>query len=960
LISYLLPLASQAAPIKSGDASSLINNQVVTQENISYSDPTLAVIQNPDMGYVTNLWISLRQDSTGNVSFYVGNRELTQADLTRSHFYHLFFDLGDLSSDINKNADKYLIDESNAFGDLFTILENNNIRAILRFAYSYDTTDGACPEPAIQYLFQHISKIGEAVVTHKKAISLTETSFCGTWGEMATSTLCRLTIKEYAAYLALLSQNSGLAPLWESDNWNTRVKIRDATGDQDYLDTAPVFEPGTMTLTSSYSAMVHASPSISAETDAVNALITEGFLPGEPFLNVVINKWSKTISSNGVPVCPVSVRTFSMIGNYINKGTMQIHADLSVDNDIMTALRAKYTSQDPVIRQMGIYDDAYFADSTDMHTFVISSEKPYFTLQDEPSRDTLVQWLDSCPYGVFFGGEFATLAPGVGLYTDSLGVEEMYHTHTTYLNNNLDTDLLTGTVFKNFTGMIPVPQCDRAATSGQASVDMNSFIESHVGYRFVVRSSTIQDVGNNGVFQLSATVENTGFSNMIYSKNSEILIVDSKGNTRQTINMTAKIDPTKWDSKTLDTIGNGSTSGAITLANQTLEPSLENGTYKAYIRIYSEGTDLSINDYGVVKFSNANMYSSTLRANYLGDFVVNRTVSPTVTPTPVTTVTPTPTPTIKPSATPKPTVKPTMAPTPTPTKKPSATPTPTVKPTTAPTPKPTIKPSATPTPTVKPTTAPTPTPKPDDSKALIEEFVIRLYELCLDRKPDVNGLRNWVNQLSSHEVTGAEVAYGFVFSKEFQEKGLDDEDYIRILYQAFFDRDPDQAGLSGWIKALSNGMSRYYVLHGFTNSSEFESLSARFGIIRGSLVLTDPCDMNPGVTAFVNRLYIHCLERRPDSTGLRSWVVALLSGQCTGGSVAKGFILSQEFLDRSKSDEEYISILYSTFFNRDPDSEGYQNWLKLLKEGALRESVLDGFIQSEEFMLLCRKFGIKP
>jgi len=62
----------------------------------------------------------------------------------------------------------------------------------------------------------------------------------------------------------------------------------------------------------------------------------------------------------------------------------------------------------------------------------------------------------------------------------------------------------------------------------------------------------------------------------------------------------------------------------------------------------------------------------------------------------------------------------------------------------------------------------------DTSNEQIAAFVTRFYEECLDRSPDQSGLDDWVDKLASGELTGADVAYGFVYSIEFQAQVLTD------------------------------------------------------------------------------------------------------------------------------------------------------------------------------------------
>ena len=111
---------------------------------------------------------------------------------------------------------------------------------------------------------------------------------------------------------------------------------------------------------------------------------------------------------------------------------------------------------------------------------------------------------------------------------------------------------------------------------------------------------------------------------------------------------------------------------------------------------------------------------------------------------------------------------------------------------------------------------------------------------------------------------------------------------------------------------------------------------------------------------FVDRFYHTILERSPDAGGLNDWTERLQSGIFAGSDVARGFIFSQEFTNRDTTNEAFVTILYRSFFNREPDEAGYNDWLNRLTHGASREEVLDGFLYSLEFGNLCRNYNIKP
>ncbi len=129
----------------------------------------------------------------------------------------------------------------------------------------------------------------------------------------------------------------------------------------------------------------------------------------------------------------------------------------------------------------------------------------------------------------------------------------------------------------------------------------------------------------------------------------------------------------------------------------------------------------------------------------------------------------------------------------------------------------------------------------------VTEFVKRFYSVVLERPQaeidaDVEGIQYWVDRLITGVDDGSNVAYGFVYSQEFQNKKVSDEEYVIILYHSFFGRDPfdpnnlDVDGYNYWLNKLKNGTDRMDVLAGFTNSVEFQNLCDKYRIKRGKLV----------------------------------------------------------------------------------------------------------------------------
>ena len=85
---------------------------------------------------------------------------------------------------------------------------------------------------------------------------------------------------------------------------------------------------------------------------------------------------------------------------------------------------------------------------------------------------------------------------------------------------------------------------------------------------------------------------------------------------------------------------------------------------------------------------------------------------------------------------------------------------------------------------------------PMDQNENVTRFVVRGYRLCLSREADTDGLNAWCSQILNKKNTAKQVAHGFVFSTEFKNKNLSDEDYVKTLYHLFMDRDADADGLA--------------------------------------------------------------------------------------------------------------------------------------------------------------------
>ncbi|MCR5804584.1 MAG: DUF4214 domain-containing protein [Clostridia bacterium] len=115
-----------------------------------------------------------------------------------------------------------------------------------------------------------------------------------------------------------------------------------------------------------------------------------------------------------------------------------------------------------------------------------------------------------------------------------------------------------------------------------------------------------------------------------------------------------------------------------------------------------------------------------------------------------------------------------------------------------------------------------------------------------------------------------------------------------------------------------------------------------------------------GFEDFVERLYTVALNRASEPEGKAFWCEHVGNGDLNGAQCANEFLLSKEFNDRKLTDEQFLEVLYKTFFDRDAkeDKDGFSFWMNSLKTQG-RDSVVDCFINSEEWCNVCASYGVK-
>ncbi|NPA81572.1 MAG: DUF4214 domain-containing protein [Epsilonproteobacteria bacterium] len=230
-----------------------------------------------------------------------------------------------------------------------------------------------------------------------------------------------------------------------------------------------------------------------------------------------------------------------------------------------------------------------------------------------------------------------------------------------------------------------------------------------------------------------------------------------------------------------------------------------------------------------------------------------------------------------------------------------------------------------------------------DPAKKVEDFVHRLYKNILNREPDNAGSNFWVKKLLYENVSATNVAHQFFLSKEFEEANLSNEEFVKRMYKTLLDREPEPTGLAYWVNEIEkHGKLRDQIFYGFALSDEFTKLCHKDYEVLAH-------DKNDEREAFIERFYNIVLGRRADRAGLDYWNNELRTKAKSAKDIALGFFNSKEFKNRNLNDEDFLTVVYRTLMNREPDKDGLEFWKKKLKEGAGRDYVVKAFLDSPEF-----------
>lgn len=114
----------------------------------------------------------------------------------------------------------------------------------------------------------------------------------------------------------------------------------------------------------------------------------------------------------------------------------------------------------------------------------------------------------------------------------------------------------------------------------------------------------------------------------------------------------------------------------------------------------------------------------------------------------------------------------------------------------------------------------------------IKGFMQLFYNTILLREPDMEGFNHWVNLLESDIKDASGIAECLFFSQENKERieNLNNNDFLKYLYNSILFRDFDESGFNYWILELEKGKTKQDLFNSFTNSAEWEDICLKFKI----------------------------------------------------------------------------------------------------------------------------------
>ena len=170
-----------------------------------------------------------------------------------------------------------------------------------------------------------------------------------------------------------------------------------------------------------------------------------------------------------------------------------------------------------------------------------------------------------------------------------------------------------------------------------------------------------------------------------------------------------------------------------------------------------------------------------------------------------------------------------------------------------------------------------------------------------------------------------------------------------------------EGNFSGQTKPIDLSTGKYYVSIEPYSSSRYSSRTYTLCVNSkaNNTVVTPSDDELKPIDDFVSRLYKNFLGRSAKKDEVRVWSMPLAQNSTTGAKVVYKFVYSEEFQANPLNNAAFVTAMYETILGRKPDQSGLNSWINILDNGCTRKKVLAGFLNSDEMRKLCSDIGIE-
>lgn len=292
------------------------------------------------------------------------------------------------------------------------------------------------------------------------------------------------------------------------------------------------------------------------------------------------------------PEIKIGVRRPDIVATWLGVNVGNNYSGFDIDSE--TFHQAAQAKGDTLFR-VGMYNDGYLGSDSDLGTIGMGSSDGRMT------REMMVKWLEQYCSHTPYGGELVANYNGDRpINTPDYLSQEGFRTHTSYLNYEWHQPTILGWKEMTYEG-------DEAEYYGK---DGFTYVENHLGYRFILRESSIETVGNKIAGRLQ--IENVGFGNL--TKNAIVSFVIRHEGKVEEIFPDETIDPQTWLSRETFTIN----------YHLTLPDDCTEGEYKLFIRLSEMGDLAHDNNYHCIQFGNpSEQYNQSIGANLVGTLTVS-------------------------------------------------------------------------------------------------------------------------------------------------------------------------------------------------------------------------------------------------------------------------------------------------------------------------------------------------